>query len=298
MITTIHDKALLVRLSISMPGNTRKDRTITDEVTALHKLTGNAGRWLKLLYPEEAFAPIMKLATAAREWSDKHSLPWAENGVRILPTAAHGEYTREMRRFRSDFEALAESHFLGRLCEWEAQARAMHNGTFRAEEYLPASVLRGKFGLRVTVDPVPHSDDFRCSVDDADRAALDARVSDAVAEAQKELWSRLHAPLAHMAETLKATRTIKKGKRAGEVADMTFKDSLVTNLADIAALIPSLNLTGDPQLSAFAADVQAQLSALNPQALRDDQKVRAEAQAKAQAILDRMAGYFTPEAAA
>lgn len=280
-MTTIHDKALLVRLSISMPGNTRKDRAITDEVQALHKLTGNAGRWLKLLYPDEAFAPLVKLAGAARSWSDKHSLPWAEDGVRILPTSAHAEYTGGMRRFRTDFESLAETHFIGRLSEWEAQARTMHNGTFREDEYLPANVLRAKFGLRVTVQPVPHSEDFRCAVDDADKAALDSRVADAMAEAQKELWGRLHAPLAHMAATLKN-------------ADAKFKDTLVGNLASIAAIVPSLNLTGDAELAAFAADVQAQLAALNPQALREDQKVRAEAQAKAQAILDRMAGYFTP----
>lgn len=43
----INDKAVLVKLSIGMPGNTRKDKKLTGEVQASHSMGAQSGRWVK-----------------------------------------------------------------------------------------------------------------------------------------------------------------------------------------------------------------------------------------------------------
>jgi len=278
----INDKSVLVRLSISMPGNTRKDPDITKEVTVAHHLGDKSGRWLKQLYPKEALEPLTKVSTEARHWHYEHSLPWTDEGSRILPTAHHAEYTTQMREFRQKFETLSENHFLAKLPEWEAWARQQHNGTFNPEDYLPASKLREKFGFAIEVTPVPCGEDFRVDFTADELAELrtqvDTRVTNAAEAARKDLWGRLIKPVAAMVERLKQP-------------DATFRDSLIGNLRDIVALIPALNLTSDADLEQFRSTIQRDLAHWDPDLLREDKATRAEIAQKAETLLAKMKGY-------
>src|SRR5207237_2084347 len=136
-----------------------------------------------------------------------NTLPWMDDGQRILPVTHYTEFTKAMRGFRVKFNDLAENHFLSQLPKWEAMARAMHNGTFRPEDYLSVGKLRDKFSFRVGFDPIPSGDDFRVFITsgdlDAIKADMDARLNQAVQDAQADLWRRLADPLAKMVERLK-----------------------------------------------------------------------------------------------
>lgn len=278
----IEEKAMLVKFSVSMPGKTRKDKNLTALMQERENLGKNSGKWIKLLWPEEAHEPMEKVATEARTFHYERTLPWTDEGYRILPTLAHTEYTVAMKKFRADFDAAAET-FVARLEEWIAWARIEHNGTFNADNYPPAQKLRAKCGMSAEFTPIPCAADFRVQLADDELAAmtasLDARVSEAVQEAHADLWQRLVAPLQAMAEKLKDPKAI-------------FRDSLVGNLKEITSLIPMLNLQADEQLSTFAAEVETQLATLKPQDLRDDAKARTEAQRRAAEILAKMAAYM------
>ncbi len=278
----VNEKAVLVKLSIGLPGNSRKDKRVTSETIIQHHLGEKSGRWMKQLYPDEAMEPLTQLANAARTYHYSVTLPWTDEGMRLLPTLLHQEYTASLRKSRQEFEALSESHFIGRLSEWEAWARAQHNGTFNPDDYIGADKLRKKFAFTTDFSPVPSGGDFRLDIGAEEREimaqAVDARVASAVQDAQSDLWTRLVNPLSAMVDRLKDPKAI-------------FRDSLISNLAEISKLIPKLNLTCDVGLSAFAAQVQSELAGLQPETLRTDAVARDAARAKAQAILDRMAGY-------
>lgn len=276
----ITDKAVLVKLSVSMPGNTRKDKKMTDEVMLQHMLKSDARKVLKLLFPKAAFEPIEKLAGAARNWHYAQTLPWLDEGVRILPTANHFAYCAAMKKTRSDFDQLVADHFLNRIDHWMAAAREMHNGTFDESQYSSADSMRNRFSFTTEFSPVPSSNDFRVSLSAEEMAAmsgdLDARVEAAVRAAEIELWQRLIKPVAHMAETLKDEKAC-------------FHDSLVGNIQAIVDLIPSLNVTGDANLAKLADDCRALM--LNPDDLRKNKQARSSAADKAAEILARMQSY-------
>ena len=278
----ITDKAVLVRLSISMPGNTRKDPSITAEVKLKHALGDKSGRWLKQLYPTEALEPLSKLGAEARNWHYDHSLPWTDEGSRILPTAAHFDYTAKMRDYRHQYEALADSHFIGRLKEWVEWAKKEHNGTFNESEYLSGDQLRKKFGFTTEFTPIPSGEDFRVQLSAEEMADMtaqvDNRVALAVKDAHRDLWGRLVAPVAAMVERLSNP-------------DHKFKDSLVGNIREIVGLIPALNLTGDTALESFRQQVERDLSHWNPDTLREVQDTRKHVADKAAEILAKMQGY-------
>src|SRR5215510_4902591 len=100
----INDKALLVKLAIGMPGNGRKDKPLTAEVIQNHNLASNAGRWNKLLYPKEAFEPIASLAGDARTFHYSNTLPWMDDGARILPVLNYEDYMKELRSIKAKFK--------------------------------------------------------------------------------------------------------------------------------------------------------------------------------------------------
>jgi len=282
-IMQINDKALLVKLNIGMPGNGRKDKAITNEVTANHALASNAGRWNKTLYPPEAFTPITTIAGAARTFHYDNTLPWLDDGMRILPTLNYQDYTKAMRQFRAQFESTADSHFIAQLAHWEDKARQMHNGTYRAEDYKPAHKLAKKFKFKTDCQPIPTGQDFRVKLSaeemDCLMADTNARLIKAAEAAEADLWLRLSSPLAKLSAVLSDP-------------EAKFKDTIVTNLKDICALVPKLNITANPQLSLFARELDASLAHIGPESLRHLPSDRAKAKAAADDILVRMTDYL------
>lgn len=280
---SLANKALLVKLSVGLPGNTRTDVKITSDTISAHGMAANSGRWLKQLYPDEAIKPLTVLQGEIRTYHYEHTLPWSDEGYRILPTAHHAEYTDKMRQFRAKFEAVRDN-FCSRLEDWIDWARIAHNGTFDGSIY-PTSpeALARKFNLSLDFSPVPSGDDFRCCIDQSEldimAQQVNQRVSEATEAARSDLWQRLVQPLRNMVARLSDP-------------DAIFRDSLIGNLRDIAALIPDLNVTSDPALSAFASEVASSLAQLKPETLRSSKVDRAETARKASEILKRMVGYL------
>jgi len=83
---------------------------------------------------------------------------------------------------------------------------------------------------------------------------------------------------------------VEKGKTKKK-AESTFRDSLVTNVADLGKLLPSLNVTGDPRIDAIATEM-LKLSAVSPDSLRDDDKARAATVNAADAILSKVSDFI------
>lgn len=278
----LHEKALLVRLSISLPGNSRTDARLTNETLVRYAMKGKAGRWLKQIFPDEAYTPLVKSSGEIRTRHYELTLPWSDEGYRILPSAMHQDYCDEMRKLRRKYED-ARDTFLSSMAAWEAWAKDAHNGTFDVNLYEFSKVER-KFGFTLDFNPVPTGAALPFYVQDDDRAETDAKVQAAESAAQADLWHRLADPLKAMAERLSDPKAI-------------FRDSLVSNLGEIVALLPKLNLGADPKLVEFAE--QAKLLTVAPentgaqaQSLRDNASKRAETAARAKEILSHMAGYM------
>lgn len=57
-------------------------------------------------------------------------------------------------------------------------------------------------------------------------------------------------------------------------------------------LLPHLNVANAPTLTEFADDIRAKIAAQPAQVLRDDEKVRKQVAADADAILDKMSSFL------
>jgi len=276
-------KAILVNLNIGMPGKGRQDKEITEEVIEEKEMKDKAGRWIKELYPPKAFAEFVKIQGEARTFFYENSLPWGDNGARILPVANHWQFMEGLRKIRARWDEAVATILPREYPNWVEWARVAHGEKFDETLYPGAKWLEKKFRFKVESNPVPTVDDFRVKLADDElaeiKADLDRRLNEATQAARKDLWGRLLKPIQHMAEKLKD-------------ADAKFKDSLVGNIREITALIPNLNLTGDKELEAIAQEIAQTLGRKNPDTLRENQTARADTAKQASDMVARLQGYF------
>jgi hypothetical protein len=286
--SSLSSRAMLCSLSISMWSARKHDPQASEEIAQRHGAQADAGRYHKVLLPKEALAEIHKIVSEARQEHYFMTLPWDDNGYRVLPAAAYMEHTEKMRtlsnRFTPAVEALAQQ--FGQLVE---EAKRRLGGLFRPGDYPAPDELRSKFSFETKVMPLPDAGDFRVALGDEEKERIKRQITAAVAAslqvASRELWQRLYEAVSHLAERLQAYKVTEQG------VEHPFRDSVVTNLVKLVEVLPKLNVTGDPELERLAAQVRASLL-VDPQELRKSESVRTETANAATAVAKRMAAYM------
>jgi len=285
---SLSSRAMLCSLSISMWSARKHDSEASEEIAQRHGAQADAGRYHKVLLPKEALAEIHKIVSEARQEHYFMTLPWDDNGYRVLPAAAYMDHTEKMRtlsnRFTPAVDALAQQ--FSQLVE---EAKVRLGGLFRLADYPAPDELRSKFSFETKVMPLPDAADFRVALGDEEKERIKRQITAAVEAslqvASRELWQRLYEAVDHLAERLQAYKVTEEG------VEHPFRDSVVTNLVKLVDVLPKLNVTGDPELEQLAAQVRASLL-VDPQELRKSEGVRTETARNASAIASRMSAYM------
>lgn len=274
-------KAMLVKLSISQ-WTARKHDKQADHAVESAFATKDAGRFNKVLIAREAVKAVEKTASAARTWHYDNTLPWTDEGYRILPAANWATYSEKVRELRADFERAVET-FTSAYPDLVTEARIRLNGLFQEADYPASTEVRRKFAFSADILPLPIGGDFRVNLNNDDVARLQAditaRTKDALEEAHADLYRRLANVISHMADKLTDPKAI-------------FRDSLVENVRELVELLPRLDLKGDAQLDALRRQAEEKLCRLNPDVLRNNKPLREETAKSAKAILDVMSGLY------
>lgn len=272
------DSCILVGLNISSFSGTKTDKKLTEEVSDTHKTKGDALRVVKRLISKESIQAFKKIESEARTFHRENTVPWLDDGSRMLPAKHHTEYMKAMRRLREKFEDAA-TDFCTKWPDTLKQARIDLNGTFNEADYPDESTIAHHFKFRISSNPVPDAGDIRVDLPaqevEAIRRELGDRIDEAEKAAKNDLYGRVGEALATMVNKL-ATK------------DAVFRDSLVTNVMEIANLIPALNVTGDTKLEKVRIEILNTIGKVRPDELRDDAFTRKDTLASAQKILDIM----------
>jgi hypothetical protein len=282
----LSERAMTVSLHLSAWRGQRIDRDLTREVLAERQAASDAGRFEKYLVPPKALEPVNKAHTQARQRHYRLTLPWGDENVRILASAAFFEYNNAMSEERSNCERTYDD-FCASYPRYLAEAPARLVKLFDPKDFPSPTEIASKFGFSIQILPVPDKADFRVTlggeIEDEIRENIERTVTDRLALAQQDLWARVLDTVKHFAQTMRED-------------DKVFRDTTVTKLADLARLAPKLSLSADPRLEEICADVLAIADGLDPDDLRKNKRIRSEAADQAQAALAKiesaMAGAF------
>jgi hypothetical protein len=268
-------------LNVSQWTARKYDRKVSKEVAEKYGASDEMGRYNKVLIAQDEIKKISKIVNQARTAHYDNSLPWGDNGDRILPAANYERYTERLEALRAEFWE-AVSYFEALYPALKEDARASLNGLYNEQDYPPATTIRRKYGFTLAFSPLPVADDFRVSVI-GDQAAekirqqIEARTLEAQRNAMAELWQRLFDAVKHMAEKLADP-------------DAIFRDSLVNNLVELTEVLPALNFTQDPALAELAKEATEKLTNLDPQTLRDSLMFRKTVAGDAGNLLAKITG--------
>ena len=276
----LQNKALLLTLNCSQWTARKYDKSVSREVESNHQAK-DAGRYNKLLVPAASLKPIANMIGKIRDYHESVTLPWMNEGQRVLPAKLYLEYTQQMRGMRDSFNALVDE-FYNNYPTLIKEARLKLGTMYDPGEYPPPDVIRGKFDLGFRFEPIPDAADFRVDIDADDvkaiRADITRNISTQQHDALQHCWGRLREVVSKIEERLSDP-------------DAIFRDSLIENARSLIKILPALNLLEDPELEAARTAVEHRLCMISPQRLRDDKAVRAQTAQAASEILQRMQRY-------
>lgn len=287
-MSVISERAMLATVHISVWTARKHDRTISKEVAANHGADERAGRYHKRLFLyADKLDNIQTIAGRIRSKFYKYSLPWSDEGFRILPKEVYFEFTQELSREKEEFWNAVNS-FLDNYPAYIEDARLQQGTLFRESDYPAVESVRRKFDLKFKVNPMPAGDDFRVELSEAHkdmiRAEIDADVRETVAGSTRDLFNRAYEVVQHMAS------------RLGD-PEAVFRNTTITNVSELADLLPRLNITHDPVLDKLAAEMKEHLCIYSPSSLRDNHALRSATAAKAHTLARRIGSAMGEEAA-
>jgi len=254
---TLRDVCTLASLRIGAYGAVVTDRKETEKINQAH---GAAVRAHKVSRDRLAgtecgaiLERIRKAQTEARELFKARTLPWDDNGRRMVGNDSAADLLQRLGEHERKIGGIV-SEFCAAWPRAEAEARAAMNGGWRpeyADDYrISQDEIRARFTFDPTLESMPSADDIRIAAPDhIVRAAREA--------AERDTLARFEAGIrdAHtrLIEAIGAIHT----KLADPEA--IYRDSLFGNLRELLDLLPVLNITHDPTLDRIGQDARRRL---------------------------------------
>ena len=260
----ITQHALLINLTISQWSGRKFDKQASTDVEAEADASAGRARVNKLLISKEALLPTQQAAAALRNMVYTQTLPWGDNGDRVLLAENFFDFSNGLRGLKDAFEAAADQLARDYYAEKE-RARFELNALFKESDYPAADDIRKKFGVKFAVRPLPSADDFRVTLP-ADQLA------EIRAEMEESLNATKEAAMRGVWESI-GTMLCEVRNRMAE-PEPRFRRALIDNLVDLTDRLAILNIAGDRQLAELRSELRRCVTVYDAEDLRGDKAVR------------------------
>jgi len=280
----LHTRAMLVSLRISAWSARKYDRKVSQDTATAHGTTLDAGRYNKHLLPGEA--PAYKaLVSHVADLRVKHyaqTLPWSDDGWRMLPVKNYSAYTDMVRAGFHTADTLL-SEFVSDYPSMKATAQRILNGMYSDSDY--PSNIGDRYSWGVEYGPVPTGTDFRVTLPQSEIDAIAARTEQRVKDAFSDAMTGKDGAVTRLYDVLSKIQS-----KLAE-PDGIFRDTLIGNARELCDILTRLNVTDDKRLEEFRRQTEI-LAMSEPQTLRDNPDVRIDTAQQAQSILDAMSATY------
>ena len=104
-VHALTERAMVMNLSISRWEGKRLDKEASQRVTEEAGARADAARVNKHLVPKEALAPVMTAANVVRDHFYTSTLPWRDNGDRLMPRKLFTTFIERHEELKREFES-------------------------------------------------------------------------------------------------------------------------------------------------------------------------------------------------
>lgn len=280
---TAHDlstRAMLCGLSISLYGNRKQNKVVSQSVADDHGMGEKIGRYNNtlLIRSEKGEAPkeyeaIVSVANNARIAHRDMTLPWMDNGLRINTNINFMEWSEMVRGFKAKFNH-AKAEFVSayprlvqetkrimdeaaekanikedKLATVQGRQPKIYESMFNAANYLSPDKIANKFAFSEIILPLPEEKDFRVNLASAQVLFIQNRM-------KEHLSGIVTGATRHLLERLEGIVS----KVAG-LADPTKRptSAMGDDIRSICTVARKLNIEQNPELDALATQIENEL---------------------------------------
>lgn len=288
---SIGSSAMLVELSIRSWTGRKLDKSVSAEIDNAKKTkTSVVNANKNLMAGTGVLDKIIKQAAGIRSWHISQTLPWTDNGSRLLPMSNFMAYKEQLGVLENNYNALVDK-FIDAYPNLIIAAAFQLGDLFDRTEYPEIHTLRNKFSMQYSFFPVPQAGDFRIDINEEAKAEIVANCekayNDRLENAMRDAWERLKDCLTRMSDRL-VVDVVHDADGTPSHEFRVFRDSLVENAKELVGLLQHLNLTKDPQMEQARKDLKGILDKYDADTLRESFTARTDAKAKVDAILNKM----------
>lgn len=274
--------ALVVNLAIGQWVGQRLDKGASRKVTEDAGADADAARVNKHLVPKETLLPIQQAATAVRNHYYSKTLPWRDNGDRLLTRKMFTIFMDEHGPMKEKWQAEVDTFLATTYPSAVARAEFRMGELFNADDYPSVDQLRTRFHITLDLDAVTDAKDFRVKLEDEQLDEVRTQMEDAMRsrlqKAVGDIWTRLGDTLEHFQRTMADPAKV-------------FRDSTVENLKEIVEMLPNLNVLDDPHLNELGVAITKNLLGWEAKDLRKQPEARAQVASAAAGILESFSQY-------
>lgn len=301
---SISSSALLIYISVSSWAGKVEAKRVSEEVSQQHNAENGVTQTFKKLFGkrDKHLYKIQQHITATRTLFKNSTLPWSDNGQRLVTTKAYFNLMKELTGMRDEFWELVEE-FLVEYNNKIIDMQARMGSLFNIDEYPTVDELRKNYDFKLEDTPLMPVGDWRLDINtDALQSAKDRYAdmySTKVEAAMLDIWKRLYEPLANMSERLdyedtgemeeyytKPTAANPNGVLRTRKKDVKiFGGNLVSNITDMVDVLRVSNVTNSPRMNDMADRLENALLGVTVEGLRDNDKQRKQAKADIDAAI-------------
>lgn len=253
---------MLISLTFKFGRQGGMDEDMTNELCKSHNSDKSLVKGTKRTICKEAFDPLKKIMGEFRGAVGRVTIPWDMKGVSFCKPAGVAKVIAARDLYGPLFNEAKENHLLGQYETWKTMTKEKLGNAWKEDEFPTREDLAANVFFKIAIMPLPESEALR-KIKDIDESLMseliksnDARIQQGIKQGMVTAYQRLMEPLEHMVDVLTDDETTK------------IHESLVENVRKVVEEIPSLNLSDDPTLTAFAANASKMLETLKADDLR------------------------------
>lgn len=290
-MSKLHESVLLVSFHCSRWGLRKRETEESRKIETNHGTDHGVYSVSKSLMASSAMKQINATYNRAKQTHNTLTLPWDNNGQNIITTRAYTEYAKLMQECKMRFDNAVHEFCFENLDDLIKAEEVRQGNSFNKDDYPTAKEIHACFGFKVDVDELSHGDDIRVDVSNAERKAIaeniNRRSKERIDVAIKSIFKRIADVTEKMHEKLSEYKKKDSGGKG-----TGFHDSLVSNVLELADILPELNITNDPKINELHKQLHADLCQNSAIMLKNRDDLRGDTARKAKKIFDKVSAYM------
>ena len=287
-LSRFNEDHLLIRITSSLPGGRRQSKVAAQDAASANNAEVNSVSASVVLFTNEAIKPARDCVRLATQVLKDKTVPWNNDGWRIIPTQVYQELYPNLKNQRANFYD-ERDEFVATYNEKISDAKRRLDFLFNIDDFPSAQDVGESFAFEIETDAIKDARDIRIKgsvelVQQVEQEILQ-RNKKKLEEAQQDVVNRLLKQVKSFTESVSNYHDkVDKGRRSA------FYDSAITGINALCAALPKLNITNDDEIKRLGKLVQRELGDLNPEKIKTDPAARTAAIKKGSTLFDKIQG--------